>query len=302
MRRPVAISEFVEQAVEMYQPQIDHLRQSLTVELPPEPVYVDGDPLRLAQVFGNLLHNASKYTHEKGAISLTGRIEGEIVALYVKDNGCGISAAALPTVFDLFTQDDASLSRTQGGLGIGLAVVRSMVDLLDGTVEAHSDGIGKGSEFVVRLPLLLHFPSELPEALERPESVASIRSYRVLLVDDNTDSNHVLEILLRIEGHEVSTVADGLTAVARIRDEAPDIVVCDIGLPGLDGYEVAETVCAQGGEARPTLIAVTGYGQAEDRARALAAGFDHHLVKPVDPALLIGLITDSKRGVRHSPE
>jgi two-component system, sensor histidine kinase len=296
-RRPVAIGEFVEQAIETYGPLIEQRKQSLTVDLPPEPVYVDGDPIRLAQVVGNLLHNAAKYTQQRGAIALTAKIEGETVALYVKDDGCGISTAVLPRVFDLFAQEDDSLSRSQGGLGIGLAVVKIMAELHGGTVEARSDGAGKGSEFVLRLPRLQHMPAEAAAASARPEPDALGRGFRVLLVDDDADSNDMLAKVLEMAGHDVTKAADGLIAVGRIRDEAPDVVVCDIGLPGLDGYAIAERVRARANGERPILIALTGYGQPEDRGRALAAGFDHHLVKPVSPAMLLQLMAKSQGAV-----
>jgi two-component system, sensor histidine kinase len=293
-RRPVAIGEFVAQAIETCRPVIDQRKQLLTLNLPSEPVYVEGDPMRLAQMAGNLLHNAAKYTHENGEIALAGRVEGDVFALHVKDNGRGISSAVLPRVFDLFTQEDASLSRGHGGLGIGLAVVKSLAELHGGTIEAHSDGTGQGSEFVLRLPWLQHLPYVATEESVRPAPGGPEAGFRVLLVDDDADSNDMLAKVLEMAGHTVTKSANGLDAVARIRADVPDVVVCDIGLPGLDGYAVASRV--QKHDPRPMLIALTGYGQAEDRGRALAAGFDHHLVKPVDPAALIRLMAEGKGG------
>jgi two-component system CheB/CheR fusion protein len=249
--------------------------------------------VRLAQVVSNLLGNASKYTDPGGAIEVEVQRRGEFIEVAVRDTGCGISPEALPKVFDLFVQEDRSLSRSQGGLGIGLAVVKSMVELHGGTVSAASAGAGQGSEFALRLPRIA-CPDALATTSETQRRRCVGPPHRVLLADDNVDFNDALAAVLRLCGHEVSTVNDGIAAIERIAVDRPDVVVCDIGLPGMDGYGVARHVKSNVGEPQPTLIAVTGYGQPEDRERALAAGFDHHLVKPVDVDVLCEMIDVSR--------
>ena len=286
-RRPTAVGEFVDQAVETCRALIDARHQLLTLDMPATPPFVDGDPVRLAQIVGNLLHNAAKYTQEGGTIALSARRQGETVVIRVSDNGIGISAEALPHIFDLFTQDERSLSRSQGGLGIGLTVVRSMVELHAGTVEARSGGLGRGSVFIVTLPRLEH-------AVEAASTFASAAPAptraRILLIDDNVDAGVILAMLLRLSGHEVAVALDGPRALEAFAEVRPQIVLCDIGLPGMDGYAVAARMRERGPGSMPVMIALTGYGGSKDRERALAAGFDHHLVKPADPEALLRLI------------
>ena len=286
-RRPTAVGEFVDQAVETCRALIDARHQLLTLDMPATPPFVDGDPVRLAQIVGNLLHNAAKYTQEGGTIALSARRQGETVVIRVSDNGIGISAEALPHIFDLFTQDERSLSRSQGGLGIGLTVVRSMVELHAGTVEARSGGLGQGSAFIVTLPRLEH-------AVEAASTFASAAPAptraRILLIDDNVDAGVILAMLLRLSGHEVAVALDGPRALEAFAEVRPQIVLCDIGLPGMDGYAVAARMRERGPGSMPVMIALTGYGGLKDRERALAAGFDHHLVKPADPEALLRLI------------
>ena len=286
-RRPTAVGEFVDQAVETCRALIDARHQLLTLDMPATPPFVDGDPVRLAQIVGNLLHNAAKYTQEGGTIALSARRQGETVVIRVSDNGIGISAEALPHIFDLFTQDERSLSRSQGGLGIGLTVVRSMVELHAGTVEARSGGLGRGSVFIVTLPRLEH-------AVEAASTFASAAPAptraRILLIDDNVDAGVILAMLLRLSGHEVAVALDGPRALEAFAEVRPQIVLCDIGLPGMDGYAVAARMRERGPGSMPVMIALTGYGGLKDRERALAAGFDHHLVKPADPEALLRLI------------
>lgn len=287
-RRTVKVSEFVDQAVEMYRALIDSQQQHLTLDLPVNPIYVDGDPTRLAQIIGNLLHNAAKYTQEGGDLALIAKAEGDKVVIRVTDSGSGISAEILPHIFDLFAQEERSLSRSQGGLGIGLTVVRSMVELHGGTVSARSDGLGAGSEFTVVLPRT----KEIEEPALQPTPEPAFVSARILLVDDNVDAGVMLSMLLQMSGYEVEVAPDGPRALAAFARQRSQVVVSDIGLPGMNGYELAMRLrqsCAAG-DSSPLLIALTGYEGPEDRKRALAAGFDHHLAKPVDFEDLLKLI------------
>ena len=286
-RAPTAVAEFVQQAVENARELIDARRQQLTLDLPAEPLFVDGDPVRLVQIVANLLHNAAKYTPEGGAISVTVRPLGDSVVIRIGDNGVGIAADALPFIFDMFTQDEHSLSRSQGGLGIGLTVVRRMVELHGGTVEARSAGLGQGSEFVVSLPRQV--PVE-PKAQVAAARASPPRTARIVVVEDNVDAADTLATLLRLSGHRVDVALDGPSGLELIVQLRPQIVLCDIGLPGMDGYELAQQVRDRGQLPAPVMIALTGYDGANDRARARAAGFDHHMAKPVDVAALEQLI------------
>ena len=286
-RRPTAVSEFVDQAVEIYRGLVDKQHQQLTVDMPTTPMYVDGDPVRLVQIVGNLLHNATKYTQEGGAITVSARPIGDTVVIRVSDNGDGISAEAMLRIFDLFRQEDRSLSRSRGGLGIGLTVVRSMVELHGGTVEVRSEGLGKGSEFVVTLPRVEH--ATVPVIATAHDDIRPA-SLRILLVDDNVDAGLLLATLLRTSGHEVEVALDGTSALELFAQQRPQIVVCDIGLPGISGYQVAERMREKLEGQAPTMIALTGYDGPEHRARALASGFDHHVAKPVDFEALLQLI------------
>jgi signal transduction histidine kinase/ActR/RegA family two-component response regulator len=288
-KRPTDIAETMRFAVEATQPLVRSRGQHLSVDYPAQRLVVDGDPTRLVQIFSNLLHNAAKYTPEAGFVRLAAARQGEMVVLRVNDNGCGIAAESLPHVFDLFTQEGRSLEHAQGGLGIGLAVVRSLVELHGGTVGATSPGVGQGSEFFVALPLMKNPPLGVQEtsdgALEAPGT-----SFRIALIDDNVDANDSLSAVLRMMGHEVFTAFDGNAAYELVRESHHQIVLCDIGLPGMDGYEVIKRLRETMKGPMPVMIALTGYGQPEDRARALEAGFDHHLTKPVDVEALLRLI------------
>lgn len=285
-KEAVELAEVVERAVEISRPLIETRRHELTEVLPREPVYLEADPVRLAQVLANLLNNAAKYTQPGGHIELTAERQGEEVVLRVRDNGVGIAPGMLPRVFDLFAQADRTLDRSQGGLGIGLTLVKSLVELHGGRVEAFSEGLGKGSEFVVRLPVLATPPSPTPVA-----SVKQGRAgCRVLVVDDNVDSAETLAMLLRVKGHEVRTANDGPTALEKARAYQPDVVFLDIGLPGMDGYEVARRLREQAGRKPVFLAALTGYGRDEDRRLGEEAGFDHYLVKPVEAEDLESLL------------
>ncbi len=292
-REPVELAAVVRQAVETSRPQFERRRQALAVSLPDEPVWLDADPTRLGQVFSNLLNNAAKYTEEGGRISLRAESEGDgAVAVRVRDTGIGIAPELLPRVFEPFVQADTSLARTQGGLGIGLTLVRRLTEMHGGHVEAFSEGPGKGSEFVVHLPTRARAAAPAPRADRAGPGVG--RS--VLVVDDNVDAADSLAMMLQIYGHRVRTAFDGEGALSAVRAERPDAVVLDIGLPQMDGYEVARRLRAEPGGERILLIALTGYGQAGDRQKAMGVGFDHHLVKPVDPAALQRLLAEPRKG------
>jgi CheY-like chemotaxis protein len=297
-RRPVEIAETMRFAIEAAQPLMRGRRQHLSVDFPPQPLTVDGDPTRLVQILSNLLHNAAKYTPEGGAINFAASRAAGSVVLRVTDNGCGIAPEVLPHIFDLFTQEGRSLDHAQGGLGIGLTVVRSLVELHGGSVAAASQGVGQGSEFFITLPLMANPPHEAPPS-EEAALEAPGHALRIALIDDNVDANDSLADVLRMMGHDVSTAFDGKTGFELVRDTGPQLVVCDIGLPIMDGYQVMARLRETMKGPMPVMIALTGYGQPEDRVRAVAAGFDHHLTKPVDVESLLRLI--AAHGVRAAP-
>jgi len=286
---PVELSTVVELAKELSGPLISARHHRLAVTLPPTPLWVRGDVTRLAQVLANLLSNAAKYTDEGGQIQLSiDDSEPPWVLLRVRDNGIGISPEMVQSIFELFTQATRSLDRAQGGLGIGLTLVRHLVGMHGGSVSVRSAGPGQGSEFVVRLPRL----GSPPAALHRSDPSATLPATprRVLVVDDNQDVADSLTIILRQQGHEVRAAHDGLAALKLAQGYKPQVVLLDIGLPGLDGYEVARRLRALPELQGALLIALTGYGQPEARRTALSAGFDVHLVKPVDPQTLTDLM------------
>jgi PAS domain S-box-containing protein len=255
-------------------------------------VWILGDAVRMEQVVTNLMHNALKYTPPGGTIDLAVRAENGMAVLSVRDSGVGIPAALLPRVFDVFVQGDHSLDRTAGGLGIGLTLVRGIVELHGGTVEATSEGLGKGSCFTVRLPAMGPVSSPAPKA----PSVPSGPARRILVVEDNDDAREMLCRMLRLLGHEVHDAADGASGADAAIRLAPELVLVDIGLPGIDGYEVARRIRNTPAGAALHLIAVTGYGLPEDRERTRAAGYDDHLVKPIDPERLAALLEGGRRG------
>ena len=270
----------VQIAIETTRPHIEARRHKLTVCLPSRPVWLQGDAARLEQVLANLLNNAAKYTEPGKQIWLSVAVNDGQVALHVKDNGIGIEPEMLPQIFDLFAQADKSLDRSQGGLGIGLTLVHRLVEMHGGTVEARSEGLGKGSEFIVRLPTLPE-----PAGGARGETARVIetvgRNLNILVVDDNVDEAQSLSLVLKMYGHQVKTAYNGPAALDAARMYQPDVVLLDIGLPEMDGYEVARRL-PEAVQERPLLIAVTGYGQEENRRRAIEAGFDQYLIKPVD--------------------
>jgi CheY-like chemotaxis protein/two-component sensor histidine kinase len=286
----VELSAVLEAALETSRPLIEAGGHELTVELPPEPILLHADPLRLAQVFANLLNNAAKYTEDGGHTWLRAWREGSQVVVSVADDGIGIDPATLPRIFEIFSQAEPAVVRSQDGLGIGLSLVKGLVELHDGAVEARSEGRGRGSEFVVRLPVATE---ERDEALGGGGAEAAAEpppKRRILVVDDNGDSADSLAMLLKFLGNDVETAYDGEHALEAAQTSRPDVVLLDIGMPRLNGYEVCRRLRAQPWGRRLCLIALTGWGQEEDRNRTREAGFDHHLVKPVDLAILTKLL------------
>jgi signal transduction histidine kinase/CheY-like chemotaxis protein len=286
----VDLASLVRTAIETVGPTVAARGQRLEVHLPSQPVWLEVDPVRLAQVIGNLLNNATKYTDPGGLISIHGIVDGRQVSVSVRDTGVGIPSEMLPCVFDLFTQIDRTLGRAQGGLGIGLALVKHLMEMHGGSVEARSDGPGRGSEFVVRLstaaaPRAASAPDDYPSTLS-----AVAAGLRCLVVDDYPDSADTLAMLLATTGADVRTTYDGTSALAEIRAWRPSVVFLDLGMPGLDGYEVARQTRADSRLREITLVAVTGWGQQEDRRRTHESGFDAHLVKPVAIDALIGYL------------
>ena len=290
-RQPVAIEEAVTNALEATRPLVDERRQVVSLALPAAPLYVQADPARLEQIIVNVLNNASKYTPPDGRIRVVVSREGDEAVLRICDTGIGIAADMLPRIFELFVQGDQSLAHTSGGLGIGLTLVHRLVTLHRGRVEAHSEGLGRGSQFTIALPVSQTSPTHRPSG-EAP--VGRGPTAAVLLIEDNGDARQSLRTLLEHEGHRVDEAADGASGLAHAEASEPDIVLIDIGLPNLDGYEVARRIRARRGT-RPILVAITGYGQADDRRRALEAGFDAHLTKPVVPDHLVEILATLTR-------
>jgi PAS domain S-box-containing protein len=285
-RTPVLLREVVEDATEMARPLIARRGHQLTVELPNEPVWLDADPLRIAQVFGNLLTNAAKFTAARGRIKLAGTIDGGTIEIAVTDNGIGVAPEALEDIFQMFVQIGSPLERTESGLGIGLALAKALVEVHGGQISAESAGTGLGTTFRVRLPLA---PAPVRDVATPATTAAadSPAAKLVLVADDNRDAAETLATLLKMGGHRVVTVNDGVTALDEIERSRPHLAFVDIGMPGKTGYDIAAHVRAQPWGGAITLIALTGWGQASDRARALEAGFDEHWVKPVDGTLAV---------------
>jgi len=279
-------------AVDISRPLIEAAGHELTVTLPAGPIYVEGDATRLTQIFSNLLNNAAKYTEPGGHIWLTVELEDKHVVIRVKDNGLGISAEHLPHIFEMFSQVERSLEHSQGGLGIGLTLAKHLTEMHGGTIEAHSEGQGKGSEFIVRLPKTSSLPALQPPFAAPAESRAATGRSKVLIVDDDEDTVTSMSMMLRILGHDTYSARDGLEAVEAANSYRPDIVLLDIGLPKLSGYEVARRIRQQPWGKEMTLVALTGWGQEEDKRRAREAGFDYHLIKPVEPTALEKLLQD----------
>jgi PAS domain S-box-containing protein len=287
-KQRVELASVLDSALESSGPLIRQCGHELTVRLPPQPLYLDADPVRLAQVLSNLLNNAAKYTNRGGHIWLNAEREGSDAVVSVRDDGIGIPGDMLARVFEMFTQVDRSLERSQGGLGIGLTLVLRLVEMHDGRIEARSDGPDQGSEFVVRLPLIQP-PHERPPQSDGLRTKA-LSGCRVLVVDDNKDSADSMGMLLRLKGNDVRLAYDGLKAVEVARTFRPELVLLDIGLPKLNGYDVARRIREQPWGRDVVLVALTGWGQDEDRRRSREASFDFHIVKPVDLVALEQLL------------
>jgi len=308
-RERVELASVIKSAMDTAQPLISAAGHELTLSMTAQPIHVDADPVRLAQVFSNLLNNAAKYMERGGHIWLT-VIRGEReVTVTVRDAGIGIPADALPTIFDMFTQVDRSLEKSQGGLGIGLTLVRQLVEMHGGNVEARSEGAGKGAEFVVHLPMASVVPLR-SVADDHGEQCARAGACRILVADDNRDAAESMSSVLRLMGNEVRTVNDGVRAVEEAEAFCPDMLLLDIGMPRLNGYDAARRIRAERWGKSIVIVALTGWGQEEDKRRAAEAGFDRHFTKPVDPADLERLIAELQsraqpglpaRGGRSSP-
>jgi CheY-like chemotaxis protein len=258
---------------------IDTKQHRLNVTLPEQQVILSGEAVRLVQMVSNLLSNAARYSGTKGTIDLFIVVHLQLVEIHVRDHGLGIAPELLPRIFDLFSQGDRSAARSEGGLGIGLALVRRLAELHGGHVEARSEGPGRGAEFTIVLPRLA---DDTVAACEVPPKQHSDNvPLRILVVDDNKDAANMLAALLQLDGHEIFIEYDALSALQRAKQETPEVMLLDIGLPDMSGYELAERLRATPATAAASLIAVTGYGQEEDRRQSKAAGFDHHLMKPV---------------------
>jgi signal transduction histidine kinase/integral membrane sensor domain MASE1/ActR/RegA family two-component response regulator len=287
----VALDDVVNQAIEMNRPLCDLHGHELSVSLPSPTAYIEADSTRLAQVFANLLNNAAKYSQRGSRISLSAAHENDEVVVRVRDTGYGIDRETIRHIFELFVQGNHSLTRSEGGLGIGLTLVHRLVEMHGGTVQAHSDGIGHGSEFMVRLPVALAHPQDAPLQLLDKDLITMEPNRQILVVDDNVDAARTMELLLRTSGCCVTVVHSGTAALEKIADKPLEVVLLDIGLPDIDGYEVARRIRNLPHGRDIVLVAVTGWGQPEDRKRATEAGFDHHLTKPVEHALLKSLLT-----------
>ena len=285
----IDLAAVVRTSVETSRPLIEAVGHQLSVTFSPEPLVVEGDPVRLAQVFANLLNNAAKYTDPGGHIWISMGRDGKCAAVSVRDTGAGISSEMLPRIFDLFSQAESLSERSQGGLGIGLTLVRSLVEMHGGTVEAFSEGVGRGSEFVIRLPLSSVHLVEPPRPREVP--TANLQSHRLMIVDDNHDAAESMGILLKLLGAEVKVVYSGPEALDSLDEYRPSAVVLDIGMPGMDGHEVARRIRQHPDFRDVPLIALSGWGQEEDRRRSKQAGFDYHLIKPADVNALQKLLT-----------
>jgi CheY-like chemotaxis protein/anti-sigma regulatory factor (Ser/Thr protein kinase) len=288
----------VKDAIDMSQPLINAANHQLTVRLPDSPVELHIDRHRIAQVLSNLVNNAAKYTPPNGQISLEANCQNGKLAITVMDNGIGIDAELLPLVFELYAQAPTGEGMAQGGLGVGLNLVRRLVEMHDGEVSAESAGAGQGSRFTIRLPLmqpsdLVATPLLLVASAQPVAAATTTRALKILVVDDNVDAADILATLLEFGGHDVSMVHDAASALSSTAASLPEVVFLDIGLPDMSGYEVAPMLRNLPGMAGATLIALTGWGSESDKARSVVAGFDHHLTKPVEftavEALLDGI-------------
>ncbi len=290
-REPVELTTLIARAVETVDPLMQERGHALAVAVPEEVLKIDADPVRLVQALSNVLGNAAKYTNRGGAISLAAARNGTDVEIRVRDNGIGIPSERLPMIFNLFAQLDRRSDHAQSGLGIGLALVRRLVEMHGGSVTAHSAGSSQGSEFVIRLPLLLapQLCADAGRQAAEPNLVSGVPR-RILIADDNVDALESLARVLQLGGHVVFSASNGSLALERAEEHQPDVALLDVGMPLLDGYEVARRIRAQPWGKNLTLIAVTGWGQDSDRRRSREAGFDSHLVKPLDLDALTALL------------
>jgi CheY-like chemotaxis protein/two-component sensor histidine kinase len=293
-RGRVELACVVQHAVEAIRPTCENKGHELSVILPQHPIYLDADSARLTQVLSNLLNNACKFTNNGGCITLTAEQQGEQALIRVSDNGIGLAADQRSRIFDMFAQVDTSLERSASGLGIGLTLVKNLVEMHGGTVEAHSQGIGQGSEFVICLPISVATAEPQPPVPAVSKPAATI-SRRILVVDDNRDSAKTMAMLLKVTGHQTQIAYDGLEAVEAAESFRPEVVLLDIGLPKLNGYETAVAIRQQPWGKDMLLVALTGWGQDDDRQKSKDAGFDAHLVKPVEHSVLAKLLADSPR-------
>jgi PAS domain S-box-containing protein len=291
-KKYVSLTDIVDSAVEEARPLLDGKNHQLAITLPSEEVTLSADPLRLSQILSNLLTNAAKYTDPGGHIELSGVVQSGTLCLSVKDDGIGIAPEALTRIFEMFSQIDSASARSGGGLGIGLALVKGLLELHGGTIDARSDGPGHGSEFIVRLPLAASTPAQVPTTDAGAPPVATV-GRRVMVADDNKDAADALAMLLELAGHEVRVAHRGRAALALAQTFRPDVALIDIGMPDLSGYDVAKELRRAPWGAGICLIALTGWGQDDDRQRAKDAGFDRHMTKPVEPGTIEALLSDA---------
>ena len=287
----VELGAVVRQALETTKPLLDAAGHEVTLTLPPRPVYLVADPVRLTQIVGNLLNNACKFTKSRGRIVVSAECQGDDAVITIRDNGIGIEPQDIPRIFDLFSQVDTTLEKSQGGLGIGLTLVKRLVEMHGGTIEARSEGRDRGSEFVVRLPVVV---DATPLSHEQPAALQAQGGRRILVVDDNHDSADSLAMLLTLTGNEAHTAHDGVEAIEAATQLKPDLIVLDIGMPKLNGYDACRLIRAQPGGENIVIVATTGLGQDADKRKSREAGFDGHLVKPIDPAALLDLMRARK--------
>lgn len=292
-RERLDLAAVIDQAVEIARPLIDDGGHTLSVELPPEPVELDGDRTRLAQVFSNLLTNAAKYSERGGSIRLRAEVRNHELVVSVRDSGIGIAAEHLPRIFEMFSQVDLAMNRSQGGLGLGLSLVKGLVEMHAGHITATSEGPGRGSEFTVWLPLPERRPVAPPNA-ENSAQPGGVARGRVLVVDDNHDVALTLGLLCELDGHEVKMAYDGEQAVALAQTFRPNVILLDLGMPKLNGLDACRRIRAEAWSEGMVLVALTGWGQEEDKRKTEEAGFHHHLVKPVEPAALSSLLAGIK--------
>lgn len=290
----VLLQEIIAGAVETSQPFIDAHHHHLDVRICDEKLLLNVDKTRMAQVVTNLLNNAAKYTPPGGKIALSAQHTNDSVTIEVADSGIGIPREMLSRIFDIFTQVGSARERSQGGLGIGLTLVRRLVEMHQGTVRAESDGIGSGSRFIVQLPLAAGRTPDVvaPNSVADQRGTNGVAARRILVVDDNVDSAKSLAMILSMQGHQVKTAHDGPEALAEAKKFNPTVVLLDLGLPGMNGYEVAQSLRAEPDNLTMKIVAVTGWGSIDDRRRSKAVGFDHHLTKPVDCAALDRLLAE----------